>query len=164
MINEIKEALEKATPGPWEHTDDAVRVGFELPCQYICQMYESDVGKDSDVLEDTDFENREANVHLIANTPTYIRYLLDELEKANKEVELRENKYQTMFREMLPVAQQRDKYYAELEVMRTEHTAMKEALEEIEDESSSEYADLTKINGISQDILSMLKSDTSCTD
>lgn len=59
----------------------------------------------------------------------WARYLLDELEKAQKENVHQENRYQTMFREILPVAQQRDRYYAELEILRTEHSAMKETLE-----------------------------------
>jgi hypothetical protein len=71
----------------------------------------------------------------------YVSYLLDELEKANKEVERQENKYQTMFREMLPIAQQRDQYYADLEIMRTEHTAMKEALEWYDKASDLDLAD-----------------------
>lgn len=67
MINEIKEALEKATPGIWCHyqSNKSVVVGSkdsELNLQTIASGVSFNDG------------------HLIANAPTYLRYLIDELE------------------------------------------------------------------------------------
>lgn len=107
MINEIKEALEKATPGQWiaeEH-------GWDNPA--VLLAYEGD--KVTQQIAEFGFKNETADAHLIASTPTYIRYLLDELEKANKEVEFWKQAAETQ-------------KYNNLAILR-EHTAMKEALE-----------------------------------
>lgn len=82
MIGQIKEALEKATPGPW--TSDPLINGYGVKSgSYINQI--ALITEGSGFNRDRDKARNNAN--LIANTPTYIRYLLDELEKANEEIE-----------------------------------------------------------------------------
>lgn len=132
MIEQIKEALEKATPGPWvyeetswEHDEisDANGKTVVLIAHYL-----------------------QENADLIANTPTYLRYLLDELEKETK---VNENlidrldqsdrlvlSYATskgMNEELFKMMQEFDRRYRHSEFdftkIQSEHTAMKETLE-----------------------------------
>ena len=80
-LNEIKEALEKATPGPWHMS--------KLSAGYLVD----DRGKDITVFieynEDgsvyMEFENWQNNARLIANAPTWLRQLISKLaEKESK--------------------------------------------------------------------------------
>ncbi|MGO4181835.1 hypothetical protein AB4Z17_11685 [Paenibacillus sp. TAF43_2] len=85
MIEQIKEALEKATPGPWKY-----QKGFYGSNHLVYEI-------DTDILICTakTHAKTEENMQLIAQFPTYIRYLLDELEKERrgKEVALSSHKY-----------------------------------------------------------------------
>ncbi|MGG1638277.1 hypothetical protein [Paenibacillus sp. NRS-1760] len=139
MINQIKEALEKATPGQWiaeEH-------GWDNPALLL--SYEGD--KVSQQIAEFGFQNESADAHLIANAPTWLRYLLDVLEKANnvivdqnghieglkvaKEIEI-ENHTQSCF----DYQDQIIKKDNEMAILRNEHTAMKEALKWYADEKN----------------------------
>jgi hypothetical protein len=71
-ISEIKKALENATPGPWL---SGKTVYAEQNNIDVCAFYFDDWCGDSE-----DFENAEANAHLIANAPVW----LAELIKANE--------------------------------------------------------------------------------
>jgi len=108
MINEIKEALEKATSGEWikdkaKHRDE---YGIMSPA---AGWLLGTISK----MEDA---------HLIANTPTYIRYLLDELEKAQEEI--------TRLNGKVDYKSTIVGYSVELiEDLEKENAAMKEALE-----------------------------------
>lgn len=75
MIEQIKEALEKATPGPWSMND--------MDMEYSNEVFINPTGWEYVEIAGG---MRLADAHLIANTPTYIRYLLEELEKADKEI------------------------------------------------------------------------------
>lgn len=71
-IAEIREALEKATPGPWNVEGKEIwkRAGWYFGDNlhvYICDA------------------DNPANAHLIANAPEWLRFLLDELERVNRE-------------------------------------------------------------------------------
>jgi len=80
-IAEIREALEKATPGPWHMS--------KLSAGYLVD----DRGKDITVFieynEDgsvhMEFENWQNNSRLIANAPEWLRFLLDELDRQRTE-------------------------------------------------------------------------------
>lgn len=85
LIQEVKEALSKATPGKWiyEHrqgggqvtTDQEVTSFFDLG-HWICQLWYKD---------ESPMTNHEANGVLIANAPEMLRSLVDALEEANRE-------------------------------------------------------------------------------
>jgi len=77
MIEQIKEALEKATSGNW-----IVQPGDSYDAVYSSQKTRLTV-----VAGRVDHND----AYLLANTPTYIRYLLDELEKVQKEIEKRDH-------------------------------------------------------------------------
>lgn len=80
-IAEIREALEKATPGPWHMS--------KLSAGYLVD----DRGKDITVFieynEDgsvhMEFENWQNNARLIANAPEWLRFLLSELDREREE-------------------------------------------------------------------------------
>lgn len=141
MIEQIKEELEKATPGPWKY-----QTGF-YGSNHLVYEIETD---NLVCTAKTHFKTVE-NMKLIANTPTYIRYLLDELdtvkeywmqerelangqkeflrnelEKAQKEVEWWKSEFREQEETIATVA-------SESHILITEHTAMKEALEWYED-------------------------------
>ncbi|RJE88604.1 hypothetical protein D3P07_11455 [Paenibacillus sp. 1011MAR3C5] len=81
-IKTMKEALSSATPGPWVDTEDAVRVGFDKECSWICQMYDHD----SESGEEIEYENMKANVHLISNSPTWLQQSIEMLEQQQREI------------------------------------------------------------------------------
>jgi hypothetical protein len=74
-IDEIKEALAAATPGPWEYeiyqgmADVYPVKGKHVP---VCQMWAK---------SEEPMENSENNADLIAKAPEYITYLLQEIER-----------------------------------------------------------------------------------
>jgi len=78
-IAEIREALEKATPGPWEYemwqgmADVYPTSGKRVP---ICQLWTK---------TEEPMENGDNNAHLIANAPEWLRFLLSELEREREE-------------------------------------------------------------------------------
>ncbi|ODB56948.1 hypothetical protein A7311_01075 [Paenibacillus polymyxa] len=71
-IQEIREALAAATPGPWIYNTDSVLKSVDEP---ICVMFNQ---------QEYDFENAENNAYLIANAPDYISYLLQQIEIKDK--------------------------------------------------------------------------------
>lgn len=68
-IAEIREALEKATPGPWVAVDE------------IATVYSAN----ADVVIEYSADEREEDIRLIANAPEWLGFLMDELERANRE-------------------------------------------------------------------------------
>jgi len=83
-LDEIKKALQAATPGPWEVVDIG---GIEIARDYkykdgkhsaywIAEMYQD---------EDMDEDQVYADAHLIANSPEWLGFLLDELERLERE-------------------------------------------------------------------------------
>lgn len=79
LIQEVKAALQAATPGPWrEHHPDAVS---DKKGQWICQLYETDTDTD----EPVEFDNQQGNVHLIANAPTWLQQLIDHIEVVERQ-------------------------------------------------------------------------------
>jgi hypothetical protein len=140
MLEQIKEALEEATPGPWEVTDTGNL--------YITKNYRYENGKHiahwiAEIDSDDENERQHEDAHLIANTPTYIRYLLDELEKADKEIAKYHKLHDDGYNEMRIMQEEIDRlkgkvdykstiigYSVELiEDLEKGHAAMKEALE-----------------------------------
>lgn len=112
MINEIKEALEKATAGPW--TSDPLINGYGVKSgNYINQIALITEG----IGLNRDRDKARNNANLIANTPTYIRYLLDELEKVQRGFEFALNSHRYV--------------EGELEKAQKENAAMKQALQKI---------------------------------
>ncbi|OMF38802.1 hypothetical protein BK133_00950 [Paenibacillus sp. FSL H8-0548] len=113
MINEIKEALEKATQGEWWHyqTNNSVVVDPKDPI-FIRRTVASELSFD--------------DAKFVANTPTYIRYLLDELEKANKENERLKHESQASKDNLIFGT---GLMRAEVKKLRAEHIAMKVVLE-----------------------------------
>jgi hypothetical protein len=70
MIEQIKQALEKATPGPWVISPDKCINGLiDIHARY-------------GLTAQTDHMD---NAHLIANTPTWLRYLIGEVERLQYE-------------------------------------------------------------------------------
>lgn len=168
MINQIKEALEKAEDGPWyveknevwttreDHEGYKIQICKAVPCTMA-----------------------QKNLHLIANTPTYLRYLLDELEKADTEIAKYHKLHDDGYNEIRILTEQyekakasvfmwsgdRDKWKAEAEKqlqlfneefetarkymeerdqLRIEHTTMKEALEFYAAETTYDIVHLSK--------------------
>ncbi|MGG1618284.1 hypothetical protein [Paenibacillus sp. NRS-1781] len=82
-IQEIKEALAGITQGEWWSTDDAVRItpADSEVCVWICQMYEEDENGPDGIAP---FPNYENNAKFIANAPSYISYLLQQIEIKDK--------------------------------------------------------------------------------
>jgi hypothetical protein len=79
-IQEIREALQKATPGPWNALPDAVRVGYGTN-DWICQMYEVSA------VHAKDFENAKNNAHLIANAPEWLKWQNEQIETLQQQLD-----------------------------------------------------------------------------
>lgn len=73
-IAEIREALEKATQGPWTKFENRI-YGKAQPAvePIICEFYEEETERDRN------------NAHLIANAPEWLRFLLSEIEHLERE-------------------------------------------------------------------------------
>jgi transcription termination factor NusB len=78
-IDEIKEALAAATPGPWSYDDFSDKEFIIYDHTYFNRHIAEIV---SDGVESK--EREEANAHLIAKAPEYITYLLQEIERKQK--------------------------------------------------------------------------------
>jgi len=82
-IAEIKEALERATPGPWEwvypsryHRKALVsKLNEHTHCEIM------NFGASTPYCEVAGKEPDDADARLIANAPEWLRFLLDELER-----------------------------------------------------------------------------------
>jgi hypothetical protein len=90
VISEVKEALEKATPGQWmyengeyggEVTTDQTVSGFFNLDHWICQLWFKD---------ETPMKNHKANGYLIANAPTWLQQLVTGLEEAHREIAVKD--------------------------------------------------------------------------
>ena len=93
MINEIKEALDKATSGPWERMnrtdvfttlEAANREGIKSDDTDGWQIADCNVGltylEDGSISE-LSIDEKSSNAHLIANAPEWLRYLISEVER-----------------------------------------------------------------------------------
>lgn len=83
LIQEVREALAKATPGPWESyiewSDSPIVFQEGAPGdKWVCQLWY----KDEEVMD-----NGVNNAHLIANAPTWLQQLTDRLEAAERELD-----------------------------------------------------------------------------
>lgn len=112
----IREALEKATPGPWSkegcelwHRGESY--GGNSPHTYIGDLKMM----------------HEVNTHLIANAPTWLKYLLEENERLKIALHTR-NSYEKTVTEM----------QEDIEQLNVENAAIREALEWYADESNYE--------------------------
>jgi hypothetical protein len=78
-IAEIREALEMATPGPWNFAvfEDSRHVIFDntFLSRHIAEIVRGGVESE---------QREEDNAHLIANAPEWLGFLLDELERVEK--------------------------------------------------------------------------------
>jgi hypothetical protein len=81
-IAEIREALEKATPGPW---------AFEVIQTHASHLKPRILGPNIDMphfnVRDNTVSNSLNDAHLIANAPEWLRFLLSELEREREELE-----------------------------------------------------------------------------
>lgn len=134
MIEEIKEALEKATAGPWA---DNVFEPYTTVYSYDHLTEEPD-----GIIARCEHEE---DAHLISNAPHYLRYLLDELEKAKIALYTHES-YDRTVCEM----------HIENERLRTEHNAMKNYLMELR-----ECTDSDMIRGQIGNVISTLRKEGS---
>lgn len=72
MIEQIKQALEKATPGPWNKEGTEIwRRGESYESLTFPHVWVADVVKTE-------------NANLIANAPAYLCYLLNKIERKDK--------------------------------------------------------------------------------
>ena len=79
IVEEIRKALESATPGPWEADDGGSEtIGiFEVDGEAICYL-SPNVYSGAGL---RGLEQDRDNAHLIANAPTWLRTLLEERDK-----------------------------------------------------------------------------------
>ena len=75
LIDEIKKALENATPGPWVYQQKSVRYG-EGGWDWLCQLWSKN---------EEDFPNAKNNGILIANAPTWLNTLIELVDKLQTE-------------------------------------------------------------------------------
>ncbi|MCA4755561.1 hypothetical protein H8Z60_23835 [Mycolicibacterium fortuitum] len=129
-IDEIKAALAAATPGPWSYDDFSDKEFIIYDHTYFNRHIAKIV---SDGVESK--EREEANAHIIAKAPEYITYLLQEIERLQKEEEFwkqaaenqRENNYELLKKQAI----------------------LKDALEEIEliltDDTSTQAIEINQV-------------------
>lgn len=137
MIEQIKEALEKATPGTWSEGVKQVSEPQENYREILAGKGFFGDKKKHQGFGITGLISP-ADAHLIANTPTYIRYLLDELEKAQKHVqELEyENTQLKHFKNETKAA--KDNLIFATGMYRVEVTKLREELQTIKGETNHE--------------------------
>jgi len=70
-LDEIKKALQAATPGPWAMIEPIDEVWQSIDNTKIATVASN--------------QDADANLHLIANAPEWLRFLLDELERLERE-------------------------------------------------------------------------------
>jgi hypothetical protein len=73
---DIRKALDAATPGQW--ANGQTHIQSEESGQWVCQLWYKD---------EENMDNFKNNAHLIANAPTWIRSLLEELAAKDKVLE-----------------------------------------------------------------------------
>jgi DNA repair exonuclease SbcCD ATPase subunit len=84
-ISEIREALERATPGPWEVTnlgDVHITKDYRMVDGRHIAMWIADMCEDRETVDQIF-----ADAHLIANAPKWLRYLLQQIEQQQAEIE-----------------------------------------------------------------------------
>lgn len=140
LLREVKEALAKATPGPWEWLNETkTSIGAKEPLHWICTV-------------ELAFPNMQNNSGLIAQAPTWLQSLITALEEAqreNTELSKRVEQADSFVLKLLAKDKSRDELdgkmqefeeryrhsdydfihlQSENDRLRTEHAAMKEAL------------------------------------
>jgi len=84
-IAEIREALEKATPGPWFLSENGFSRKRNCPTVYAIDEELRYIAFCDDRFNFTEETPNLFNAHLIANAPEWLRFLLNELELVNRE-------------------------------------------------------------------------------
>jgi len=80
-IAEIRKALDAATPGPWKWIDPG---GYDRK-KLVGEHEIMNFGASMSYLEFAGQEPDDADAHLIANAPEWLRFLLDELDRKDEE-------------------------------------------------------------------------------
>lgn len=94
-IAEIREALEKATPGPWAMIEPIDEVWQSIDNTKIATVASN--------------QDADANLHLIANAPEWLGFLLDELERLEREYAEERAAHNAHVTELCELEQERDK-------------------------------------------------------
>lgn len=148
----IREALEKATPGPW--TYDPFINGYGVKSgSYINQI--ALITENSGINRDR--EQAKNNTHLIANAPTWLKYLLDKVELEKAKSAKWEKAFDNADRQYLKAERQLAETRRLLEQTQRENAAMRETLEKLDayldfseeiadNESIGEYENASGIN------------------
>lgn len=80
-IAEIRKALEKATPGPWKWVDPGGYARKALVGEWEIMNFGASVPYSEVAGQEPD----DVDAYLIANAPEWLSFLLDELERLEKE-------------------------------------------------------------------------------
>ena len=83
-VKEIREALDAATPGPW-HMSKLAKGYLMADCGCSTKDIATFIEYNEDGSVHVEFDNWENNAHLIANAPEWLGFLLDELERLERE-------------------------------------------------------------------------------
>lgn len=122
----IREALEKATPGQW--TYDPFINGYGVKAGgYSNQV--ALITENSGI--DRSREQAKNNAHLIANAPTWLKYLLDKVELEKDKSAKWEKAFDNTDRQYLKIER-------EAAQLRKENAAMREALEQIRNQPTQQ--------------------------
>jgi hypothetical protein len=82
-LTEIREALEKATPGPW-YMSKLAKGYLMANCGCSTKDIATFIEYNEDGSVHVEFDNWGNNAHLIANAPEWLGFLLDELDKRDE--------------------------------------------------------------------------------
>jgi predicted nucleic acid-binding Zn-ribbon protein len=118
-IQEIREALHAATPGPWKLAYD--RQGHPA---FIAQLLGVTWGLTVIDFKDIGFEILDADARLFANSRKWLSYLLSELDAA-------ESRYQTLASSTLECARERDRFEADVSILQQQLDAAKQQLSDL---------------------------------
>ena len=113
---DAREALEAATAGPWFRDGEGV-----------CD------GNNDGIAIEVMFRE---DLHLIVNAPAYIKVLLDGLKEQQREIDKLQSDFKALKETDAEILQAYTKIVNENHTSRTEHAAMKEALEWYGDEGN----------------------------
>jgi len=109
-IAEIREALEKATPGTWKWIDPGGYERKKLVGEYEIMNF----GASMPYSEVAGQEPDDADAHLIANAPEWLRFLLSELERLEHEYALERAAHNAHVTELCELEQERDRLFERL--------------------------------------------------